>query len=118
MHFCRDILIGRQRGKSVNKLNYQIEERHTSTLYDIFWNQSTYPTVCFLLVTWHHNNHCITVFGKWIFDSKLKVMLPLTQDYLKYICRGNDTDENKFFGVLHVIRAVPPKVVQRILNMK
>ena len=43
---------------------------------------------------------------------------PLTQDFLKYICRGNETDEIKFVGVLHAIRAVPHEVVQRILNMK
>ena len=33
---------------------------------------------------------------------------PLTQDFLNYICRGNDTYENKCFGVLHEIREVPP----------
>ena len=74
--------------------------------------------MCLLLDMWHRNDRCITGFGKWIFDSNLKVALPLTQDSLNYICRGNDTDENKFIGVLHAIRAVPPEVVQRILNMK
>ena len=67
---------------------------------------------------WHRNDHCIIVFGKWIFDSNLKVALPLTHDYLNYICRVNDTDEIIFVGVLHAIRAVPPTVVQRRLNMK
>ena len=43
---------------------------------------------------------------------------PLKQDFLNYACRVNDTDENKFVGVLHAIIAVPPEVVQRILNMK
>ena len=68
--------------------------------------------------TWHWTDNCITVFGKWIFDSNLKVALPLTQDSLNDICCGNDTDENKFIGILHVIIAVPPEVVQIILNMK
>ena len=67
---------------------------------------------------WHRTGHCITVFGKWIFDSNLKVALPLTHDSLNYIFRGNDTDENKFIGILHAIRAVPNEVVQRRLNMK
>ena len=61
-------------------LKYRIEEWHTSTPYDIFRNQSTYPTVCLLLDTWHQTDHYITVCGKWIFDSNLKVVLPLTQD--------------------------------------
>ena len=45
--------------------------------------------------------------------------IPLViKDLLNYTCRGNDTNENKVFGVLHAIRAAPPEDVQRILNMK
>ena len=86
--------------------------------YDILQNQSTYPTVCLLQYMWHQTDHCITVVGKWIFYSNLKVALPLTQNSLNYICCVSDTDENKLIGVLHEIRAVPPNVFQRILNMK
>ena len=74
--------------------------------------------MCFILDTWHRTDHCITVFCKWIFDSNLKLVLPLTQDYLNFICRGNDADENKFIGVLNEIIAVPPEVFQGRLNMK
>ena len=104
--------------KKAKELNYCIEEWHTSTPYDIFRNQYTYPTVCLLLGTWHRTNHCITVYGKWIFDSNFEVAFPQTQDCLNYTCRGNDNDEIECFGVLHSIIAVPPEFVQRILNMK
>ena len=67
---------------------------------------------------WHRNDNFITICGKWIFDSKLKVELKLTHDCLNYTCRGNDTDDNEFVGILHAIRAVPTEVFQRILNMK
>ena len=117
MHFCRDIIRGHHRKKR-KKTKYSIKEWHTSTPYDILRNESTYPNVCLLLEMWHWTDHCIKVCGKWIFDSNLKVALPLTQVCLNYICCGNDTDENKFIGILHVIRAVPPEVVQIILNMK
>ena len=99
-------------------LNYSIEYWHTSTPYDIFWNQSTYPNVCFLLYTWKCTNHCITVCGKWIFDSNFEVEFLLTQDCLNYTCRGNDTDDINFFNVLHSIKPVHTEVVQRRLNMK
>ena len=52
------------------------------------------------------------------FRFRFKVALPPTQYFLNYTCPGNDTDEIKFVGVLHAIRAVSPKVVQRRLNMK
>ena len=110
--------MGNHKEKNEKRPNYCIEEWHTSTSYDIFWNKSTYPNVCLLLDTWHRTDHCITVCGKWIFDSNLKVALPLTQDCLNYTCRGNDTDEIIFVGALHAIRSVPTEVVQRRLNMK
>ena len=46
------------------------------------------------------------------------MVFSLTQDFLNDTCRGNDTDEIKFVGVLHAIRAVPPDDVHRRLNMK
>ena len=66
-------------------------------------NHCNYTTVCLLLDTAHHTNHCITVCGKWIFDSNLESALPLTEASLNYICSGNDTDEIIFVGVLHAI---------------
>ena len=97
--------------------NFCIEEWHTSTQCDIFQTHYTCPTVCLLLDTWHRNDHCITVCGKWIFYSSFKVEFPLTQDCLNYKCRGNSTDENNFF-VMRAIRGVPPEVVQIRLNIK
>ena len=118
MHFCRDILMGHHKEKNEKRINYCIEEWHTSIPYDIFRNQSTYPTVCLLLDTWHRTNNCIKDCGKWIFDSNFEVAFPLTQDFLNYICRGNDTNKIRSVGVFHTIREVPPKVVIRILNTK
>ena len=65
----------------------------------------------------HRTDQCITVCGKWIFDSNLEFALPLKSAWLNYICSGNDTDEITFVGVLHAIRAVPPIVVQRKFNI-
>ena len=69
--------------------------------------------MCLLLDTAHWTENCITICVKWIFDSNLEFVLPLTKALLNYICSGNDTDEIKFAGVLHEIGAVPPIVVQR-----
>ena len=99
-------------------MHYRIQEWHTFTTYDILQNQSNYPTVCLLLDTAHRADHCITVCGKWIFDSNFKLVLPLTRACLNYVCSGNDTDEIIFVGVLHAIRAVPPEGAQKRLNMK
>ena len=104
--------------KNEKRPNYRIEELHTSTPYDIFRIQYTYPTVFLLPDKWHRTDHCITVCGKWIFDSNFEVAFPLTQDFLNYTCCGNDTDKNEFVGVLHVIIEVPDEVVQIRLNTK
>ena len=73
--------------------------------------------MCLLLDTAHQIDHCITVFIKWIFGSNLEFALPLTKVSLNYICSGKNTDEITFVGVLHAIRAVPPIVVQKKLNI-
>ena len=99
-------------------MHYQIQEwKGKKTTFDILQNHSNYPTMCLLLDTAHQTDHFITVCGKWIFDYNLEFALPLTIAQLNYICSGNDTDEIIFVGVLHAIRAVPPKVVQIKLNI-
>ena len=100
--------MGHHKLKNEKILNYRIEEWHTSRPYDIFPDNSTYPTVCLLLDMCYRTNHCIRFCGKWIFDSNFEVAFPLKHNFLYYTCRGNDTDEIKFVGVLHAIRAVTP----------
>ena len=73
--------------------------------------------MCLLLYTEHRIDQCITVCGKWIFDSNLEFALSLTKATLNDICSGNDTDVITFVGDLHAIIAVPPIVVQRKLNI-
>ena len=73
--------------------------------------------MCLLLDTAHQTDQCITVCGKWIFDSHLEFALPLTSAWFNYICSGNDTDEITFVGFLHAIRAVPPIFFQRKLKI-
>ena len=52
--------------------------------------------MCFLLEMAQWADYCITVCCKWIFDSNLKLVLPLTRAWLNYICSGNDTDKIEF----------------------
>ena len=92
MQFCRDTIMGQYREKNEIKIHYHIQEWHKFTTYDILQNQFNYPSVCLLLDTEHQDDHCITVCGKWIFDSNLELALPLTRAWLNYICSGNDTD--------------------------
>ena len=113
MRFCRDSLMGKYREKKEQRIHYRIQEWNTyTTTYDILQNHYNRPTVCLLLDTAYQIDHCITVCGKWIFDSNLESALPLTKASVNYICSGNDTDEITFVGVLHSIIAVPPIFVQ------
>ena len=74
--------------------------------------------MCLLRETANHTDHCIDVYSKWIFDYNLEFTLTLTKSWLNYIWSGNETDEITFVGVLHAVRAVPPVVVQKRLNIK
>ena len=110
--------MGKSREKTEQIIHYQIQEKSTyTTTFDILHNHSNYPTVCLLLDMAHWTYHCITVCGKWIFDSNLEFALPFTEGSLNYIFSGNDTGEITFIGVLHAIRAVPSEVFQRRLKI-
>ena len=67
-----DITNKKTKKYSIIVLRNGIHPRHM-----IFWDQSTYSTMCLLLDTCHRTDHCITVCGKWIFDSNFEVALPL-----------------------------------------
>ena len=50
--------------------------------------------------------HCVTVVGKWIFDSDLPFALPLTKDKLDYCCINDNKTKgmNGYKGILKAIR--------------
>ena len=77
--------------KKVLKIHYHIQEWNTfTTTFDILHNHYNYPTVCLLLETAHRTDNCITVCGKWIFDSNLEFALPLTTQLpIRGIAIGN-----------------------------
>ena len=101
------------REKNEIRIHYSIQEWHTFTTYDILHNQYNYPTVCLSLDTAHRADHCIAVGGEWIFDSNLKLALPVTHAWLNYIFSVNDTDKIEFIVVFCPIRAVPPECVRK-----
>ena len=45
------------------------------------------------------HDHCVTVYGRWIFDSNIKHALPLTRASLDICCSSEDT-EDKFNHVV------------------
>ena len=63
--------------------------------------------MCWLLDTQHWIDRYITVCGKLVFDYNLKVALPLKHDSLNDLCRGNDTDEIIFVGVVRLGVRIP-----------
>ena len=109
--------MGINREKNIQKYIIKFRNEKNTTAFDILQNYCNDPNVCLVLDTAHRTNHCITVCGKWIFDSNLESALPPTKTSLDYIYSGNDTDEITFVGVFNAIRAVPPVVVQKRLKI-
>ena len=84
MQFLLNTLMGINREKQNQKyiIKFRNGKKNTST-FDILQNHCNYPTVCLLLDTANWKNYCITVYGKWIFDSNLEFALPLTKTSLR-----------------------------------
>jgi hypothetical protein len=39
------------------------------------------------------DDHCVTVYGSWLFDSNFDYALPLTKEALDLCCLGEDTQD-------------------------
>ena len=63
--------------------------------YDPLLGISSYPTLMQLkdFIGWIH--HCVTVVGKWIFDSNLPFVLPLTNENLEYFCINDNKKKER-----------------------
>ena len=68
----------REKGKIRCKLSYRVfkEEYGYYTLLGIY----PYPAVIQLKEFLRGIHHCVTVVGRWIFDSNFPFVLPITQE--------------------------------------
>ena len=79
----------RDKGKPQCKLSYKLlkEEYGYDTLVEIY----PYPTLVQLKYFLGGIHHCVTVGGKWIFDSNFPFEITLTKENL-YYCFINDNE--------------------------
>ena len=66
---------------------------------------SPYTTLIQLKDCFGGIHHCVTVVGKWIFDSTLIFSLPLTKDNLEY-CWINDNEDKGMNGYKVLLKAI------------
>ena len=71
-----------EKGKPQLNLSYKVLKEKCG--YDPFLGISPYPTLVQLKYFLGGIQHCVTIVGKWIFDSNFTFALPLTQDELDY----------------------------------
>ena len=94
----------REKGKPRCKLSYKLLKEEDG--HDQLIEMSPYPTFIQLKYFLGGIHHCVTVFGKWIFDSNFTFALPPTKENLDYCCiNDNEKKEINFYkGVLKIIR--------------
>ena len=63
-------------------------------------------------------HHCVIVLGKWIFDSNVYFVLPLTIENLKYCCINDDEPKgiNVYKVVLKAIRLISEKNNKSVIH--
>ena len=70
--------------------------------WDIFKNEENSLMVALLRGSDYTEDHCVTIWGKWIFDSNFSNALPLTQASLNLCCSADDTHD-KFVSVVQAL---------------
>ena len=111
MNFCAKMLVGRDRQPEEQRIKYTIEKWKVPNSFDILCNVSMFPTVCQLIDKKGGTGHCVTVCGKWVFDSNFKKSFPLSLKWMNFICNSEDDTDNGFSGVMTAIRAFPHKTI-------
>src|SRR5688500_13665007 len=77
-------------------------KRLKANVWCILKNEENSMVVVTLRGSDGQEDHCVTVFGKWIFDSNFTNALPLTKESLDLCCSSNDRAE-KFVEVVHAL---------------
>ena len=85
----------RKKGKPRCKLSYKLSKEEDG--YDTLLDISMHPKLIQLKDFIGGIHHCVTVVGKWMFDSNFTFALPLTKDNLDY-CFINDNETKGING--------------------
>ena len=105
--------------KGLQKLRYSIQTWNEEEKFIPLAELSRFPTMLHLVDSAGNEDHCVTVCGKWIFDSNYSHAWPLSNDSLDAICDNVATDHLKkitFEKVKAATRFIPPKVMQQKMN--
>ena len=70
--------------------------------WNILENEENNLVVVLLRGSDGKEDHCVTLFGKWIFDSNFKNALPLTKEYLD-LCCSLDKSAEQFVEVVQAL---------------
>ena len=98
----RDTESSKIEGKPLWKISYKVMKEEYG--YDTFLVIYSIKTLIQLKDFLSGIHQCVTFFGKWIFDSNLLFLLPLTKDNLDY-CFIND-HENKMNGYKGLLKTM------------
>ena len=93
------------------KCCYQSMPYKPGKTYDILNDISQFPTLVQLMDLRGNMQHCVTVAGKWIFNSNFPKAIPLTAKSLNDCCSEmEEKDDGNGFDYVHrAIRFVPTK---------
>ena len=82
--------------------------------WNILENEENNLVIALLRGSNTKEDHCVTLYGKWIFDSNFSNALPLTKESLDLCCSSDDSKE--FF--VKVVQALLCTNYTKYMNLK
>jgi hypothetical protein len=79
--------------------------RYRGELFDIFLDQSEWPTLCVLVGDDHSHNHAVTVVKDWILCSNCDFAMKLSHENLDW-CVSSGTESVHFVKVVKAVRII------------
>ena len=92
LKFSQEVALNHERKKGNLQCKLSYKELKDEYGYDPLLETSPYQTLIQLEYFLRGIHHCVTVVGKWVFDSNSPFALTLTKDNLDYCCiNDNET---------------------------
>ena len=96
LKFAQDVALNlaREKVKPRSKISYKLLKEEYG--YYPFIDTYPYPTLIHLKESLGRIHHCVTVVGKWIFDSNFTFSLPINKENLDYCCINENEKSNEW----------------------
>ena len=119
MNYAMNLMSDRLCSKNQQSIRYHLAQWKENNHFLFLDEISPYPILVVLTTQSMNQSHCVTLWGRWIFDSNYEHAFPLEVEWLEFVSSMIDESaicNNAYLYVKHAIWFFPPPAVEARMN--